>query len=95
MGYESYRGYLLRNPKITMRGRVPVHDFVEPLILKILKVSKIPMSTLAVNYRVNERAGRTVNLNVVKNNLTFLVKKEKISGKLDEENGVVYYKLIQ
>ena len=85
---------MLRNPKINMGRRVPVRDFVEPIILKILKASKIPMSTLAVNYRVNESAGRTVNLNVVKNNLTFLVKDGRVSGKLNEENKVVYYKLI-
>lgn len=69
-------------------------DFVEPLILKILKISEIPMSTLSINYRVNERAGRTINLNVVKSNLTFLVNHKKISEKLDEKNGIVYYKLI-
>jgi hypothetical protein len=73
---------------------VPYMDFVEPMILKILKISEIPMSTLSINYRVNERAGKTINLNVVKSNLTFLVNNKKISEKLDEKNGVVYYKLI-
>jgi len=73
---------------------VPYMDFVEPMILKILKMSTIPMSTLSINYRVNERAGKTINLNVVKRNLMFLVNNKKISGKLDEKNGVVYYKLI-
>jgi len=77
-----------------MRGRTPRQDFIEPMILKILKVSEIPMSTLAINFRVNERAGRTINLNDVKNNLTFLVDHNKISQKLDKGNGVVYYKLI-
>jgi repressor of nif and glnA expression len=77
-----------------MAGRVPRQDFVEPMILKILKVSEIPMSTLSINYRVNERAGKTINLNVIKNNLTFLVDHKKISEKLDRGNGVLYYKLI-
>jgi hypothetical protein len=76
-----------------MVGRVPRQDFVEPMILKILKISTIPMSTLAINFRVNERAGRTINLNDIKNNLMFLVKNKRISEKLDEENGIVYYKL--
>ena len=77
-----------------MVGRAPRQDFVEPMILNILKVSEIPMSTLAINFRVNERAGRTVNLNVIKTNLTFLVDNKKISEKLDKGNGVVYYTLI-
>lgn len=79
---------------MAMRGRASSIDFIEPMILKVLKVSEIPMSTLSVNYRVNESARRTINLNVIKNNLTFLVKKRKISEKLDKANGVVYYKLI-
>jgi hypothetical protein len=77
-----------------MRGRLPGHDFVEPMILKILKISVIPMSTLAINYRVNENVGRTINLNIIKNHLTFLVEHKKISEKMDKGNGVVYYNLI-
>jgi hypothetical protein len=77
-----------------MSGRLPGHDFVEPMILKILKVSEIPMSTLSINYRVNEGARRTINLNIIKQRLMFLVGKKKISGKMDKNNGVVYYKLI-
>jgi hypothetical protein len=77
-----------------MAGRIPRQDFVEPMILKILQVSEIPMSILAINFRVNERAGRTINLNDIKSNLTFLVDHKKISQKLDKGNGVVYYKLI-
>lgn len=76
-----------------MTGRLPAQDFVEPMILRILRLSEIPMSTLAINYRVNERIGRTINLNVIKNNLTFLVGHKKISGKLDKKNGIVYYKI--
>ena len=73
---------------------VPYMEFVEPMILNILKASKIPMSTLSINYRINERAGKTINLNVVKRNLIFLVNHKKISEKTDRINGVVYYKLI-
>lgn len=76
-----------------MAGR-PGFDFVEPMILKVLKVSEIPMSILSINYRVNEDAGKTINLNVIKNLLTFLVEKNKISEKMDRRNGVVYYKLV-
>lgn len=77
-----------------MSGRIPSSDFVEPMILKVLKVSEIPMSTLSINYRVNENARRIINLNVIRNRLKFLVEKKKISEKLDKKNGVLYYKLI-
>jgi len=77
-----------------MSGRLPNHDFVEPMILKILKNSVIPMSILAINYRVNENVGRVINLNVIKNNLAFLVNHKKISEKTNKENRVVYYNLI-
>ena len=77
-----------------MSGWLPGHDFVEPMILNILKVSEIPMSILSINYRVNEGAGRVVNLNIIKQRLMFLMEKKKISEKLDKKNGVVYYKLI-
>lgn len=77
-----------------MRGRVPSHDFVEPMILKILRESRVSMSALAINYRVNEAAGRTINLNVIRKHLIFLVKNKKIFESLDKENDVIYYKLI-
>lgn len=77
-----------------MRGRVSNHDFVEPMIMKILKESRVPMSVLAINYRVNEAAGRTINLNVIRNQLLFLVKDKKILESLNKENDVTYYKLI-
>ena len=76
-----------------MRGISSGHDFVEPMILKILKESGVSMSTLAINYKVNEAAGRTINLNVIKNRLIFLVKNKKIFESLDKENDVTYYKL--
>jgi hypothetical protein len=77
-----------------MRGRNPDYNFVEPMILKILKKSRISMSLLAINYHVNEDIGRTINLNSIKKNLTFLVNHKKISEKTNKKNGVVYYKLI-
>lgn len=70
------------------------HDFIEPAILKILKESAVPMSTLGINYRINESVGKVINLNVIRNNLLFLVKSKKISERLDNENGVTYYKLL-
>ena len=77
-----------------MRGRLPSHDFVEPMILNILKESGVSMPALAINYKVNEAAGRAINLNVIKNHLIFLVKNKKIFESLDKKNDVTYYKLI-
>jgi repressor of nif and glnA expression len=77
-----------------MSGRVASHDFVDPMILKILKESRVSLSTLAINYKVNEAAGRTINLNVIRNHLIFLVKNKKIFENLDKKNDVTYYKLI-
>lgn len=77
-----------------MRGRNSGYDFLDPLILKILKESSMPMSTLGVNYRVNENVGRTINLNVIRNHLLFLKKSRKISENINKKNGVVYYKLL-
>jgi repressor of nif and glnA expression len=70
------------------------HDFVDPLILKILKESGASMTTLAINYRVNQSSGGTINLRIIKDHLTFLVDKEKISKSMDKFNDVAYYKII-
>lgn len=75
-----------------MRGRAPSKDFVELMILKLLKEARSSMSALAINYRVNEAAGRIVNLNVIRDNLIFLVKNKKILESLDKENDMTYYK---
>lgn len=70
------------------------HDFLDPLILKTLKESKVSMSILGINYRINETVGKTINLNIVKNHLMILLNNKKISERVDEENGVAYYKLV-
>ncbi len=85
---------MLRKPSNMMRGKTIGHDFVDPIIMRILKDSTVLMSTLAINYRVNERAGKTVNLNVIRNHLLFLAKNKKISESFNEDNGVTYYKLV-
>jgi len=77
-----------------MRGVASGFDFVDPMILKILRESRVSMSTLAINYRVNETTGRTINLNVIRNHLIFLVKDKKISESFNKQNGITYYKLI-
>jgi hypothetical protein len=73
---------------------IPYMDFVEPMILKILKLSEIPMTTLCINYRVNENFGRRVSMGVIRSNLRFLVNHKKISEKMDKKNGITSYKFI-
>jgi len=70
------------------------HDFVDPLILRILGESNGPMTTLAINYMVNQSFGREVNSRIIKKHLTFLVDVEKISKSLSKLNDITYYKLI-
>jgi hypothetical protein len=77
-----------------MRGRNPDYNFVEPMIINILKKSKISMPLLAINYHVNESIGKAVSLNDIKKNLTFLVNRKKISEKTNKKTGIVHYKLI-
>jgi len=77
-----------------MRGVSSGRDFVEPIILRILEKSMCSMSTLAINYKVNEASGKTINLNAIKNCLVFLVKNKKVFESFDKENDVAYYKLI-
>ncbi len=69
------------------------YDFLDSIILKILKESKVSMSTLSVNYMINKIVGKTITLNVVRNHLISLMNNKKISEKMDE-NGVIHYKLV-
>jgi len=69
-------------------------DFVGPLILKILKMSETPMTLLSINYHVNEKSGKIVNLNIIKSSVRSLVDSNKISERIDKENEIAYYKLI-
>ena len=79
---------------IIMREISSDHDFVKPMILRILKSSTGSMSTLAINYKVNEASRKTINLNVIKNCLIFLMKNKKIFESFNKENGCRYYELI-
>lgn len=87
-------GYIAQGNQTLYMRKTSGYDFVEPLILKILKESKGSMTTLAINYRVNQSVGRTINLKIIRNNLIFLAKTEKISKIFNKENGIVYYKTI-
>ena len=69
-------------------------DFVDPLILKILRESNGPMTTLAINYMVNQSFGGEVNSRIIKRHLAFLVDAEKISKSLNKLNDIAHYELV-
>jgi repressor of nif and glnA expression len=70
------------------------NDFVNPLILKILRDSKGPMAALAITYMVNQHFGREVNSGIIKRHLSSLVDVEKISKNSNNMKNIAYYKLI-
>ncbi|TAL47384.1 hypothetical protein EPN87_02955 [archaeon] len=70
------------------------HDFVDPIILKVLKQSKRSMSVLGINYMVNGIAEKTINLNVINEHMKLMVKARKVSETLKKSTGVKYYKLV-
>ena len=71
------------------------HDFIDPMILKILGESKVPMAALAINYMMNQSFGKEVNLRIIKKHLTFLVRDDKISKDSTNMHSVTYYKIVK
>ena len=77
-----------------MKNKISHYDFVDPLILKILKESKGAMTTLAINYRVNQSVGKTINLKIIRDHLIFLVKDQKVSRSTNRATDITYYGII-
>ena len=71
------------------------YNFIDPMILKILGNSNVPMAALAINYMVNQSFGKEVNLRIIKKHLAFLVLDEKISKNSANLHSVPYYKLVE
>lgn len=61
-----------------MRGRNTDYFYLEPEILEILKGSEVPMSALGINFRVNNKFDKIIELNTVKRHLDELVKNKKL-----------------
>jgi len=74
-----------------MRGRTADYIYLEPEILKILKDSTVPMSALGINFRINDKFDKIIELNTVKRHLEVLVKSRKLLKK--DKNDTTYYKL--
>jgi len=76
-----------------MRGRGFDYSFIDSMILNILRESEVPMQPLGVSFKVNERSGKIINLNVIKRHLEGLVEEKKISKTFDRKTEAVHYKI--
>jgi len=74
-----------------MRGRSADYAYLEPEILKIVRESDVPMSALGINFRVNDKFAKIVELNTVKHHLEALVRNKKLLKK--DKDDTTYYKL--
>ena len=74
-----------------MRGRTADYLYVEPEILKILRESDVPMTALGINFRVNSKFDKIIELNTVKRQLSTLVKNRKVLEKVKDDT--TFYKI--
>lgn len=73
-----------------MRGRGVDYISLDSMILNILKEAEMPMKPLGVSFKVNEKAGKIINLNVIKSHLDSLVTKKKVIMKVKRDESVHY-----
>ena len=74
-----------------MRGRNTDYFYLEPEILEILRTSEVPMSALGVNFRINNKLEKVVDLNIIKQHLEELVKNDKLLK--FEKDDIIHYKV--
>jgi len=74
-----------------MRGRSSDYCFIDPMIIDILEKSEAPVQALCISFRINEKSGKIINLNVVKSHLEDLVEKRKILRNINKDESVFYY----
>ncbi len=74
-----------------MRGRNSDNVYLEPEILKILRESSMPMSALGINFKVNSKFDKIIELNTVKHHLNTLVKNRKVLEKVKDDT--THYKI--
>jgi len=74
-----------------MRGRSIDYEFLDNVILHVLRESEVPMQVLGVSFKVNEKCKRIVNLNAVKDRLSSLTEKKKILRKMDKDENTFYW----
>jgi len=75
------------------RGRNIGYNFLDGMIITILRESPNPLQPLGISFIVNERARRLVGFNIIKRHLNFLVTHKKIfKGEIVEnDNKIVVY----
>jgi len=74
-----------------MRGRTADYVYLEPEILNILRESEVPMSALGINFRINDKFDKIVELNTVKRHIEVLVKRRKLLKK--DKDDTTYYRI--
>ena len=74
-----------------MRGKNTDYFYLQSEIIEILKVANVPMSALGINFQINNKLDKIVDLNTIKDHLEVLVKNEKLH-KFDKDN-IIHYKL--
>ncbi len=75
------------------RGRSIGYDFLDQMIMVILRESPEPLQPLNINFKINERSRRVVGFNVIKQHLDFLVVCKKIfkSEVTGDDNKIIVY----
>jgi hypothetical protein len=74
-----------------VRGRNTDYFYLEPEILEILRTSEVPMSALGVNFRINNKLEKVIDLNIIKQHLEELVKNDKLMR--FEKDDIIHYKV--
>jgi repressor of nif and glnA expression len=74
-----------------MRGKGFDYSFLDSMILNILKESSVPMPVLGISFKVNEKSGKIIGLNVIKHHLNALVDKKKVLKNIRRDDGIVHY----
>lgn len=59
--------------------------------MKILRESSMPISALGINFRVNSKFDKIIELNTVKHHLNALVKNRKVLEKVKDDTA--HYKI--
>jgi hypothetical protein len=85
---KNYNIYMARG-----RRRRIGHDFLDQMIIDILRESPEHLQPLNINFKINERSRRVVGFNVIKQHLDFLVACKKIfkSEVTGNDNKIVMY----
>lgn len=69
-------------------------DFLDPIILKVLEESPVPLNPLSINFKVNEKTKKIVSLNTIKNHLKQLSEEKKIMKKVVSNSSYYWTKRI-